>query len=119
MAVTKGSEAQIKWATDLINIEVARIDKMLAPIPPKDQRSEISQKLYGEQIAFVKKLRNTLADQVQSAKWVIENRNNLVYAIADLLRKKDSAFAARFDDSLIFSVIPVVNDGTWLKGAGF
>jgi hypothetical protein len=71
-AVTKGSEKQIAWATTIVEQEVARLDRMLAPIPPKEERSEIFQKLYGEEIAFVKAVRNTLEKRVQSAKFVID-----------------------------------------------
>ena len=117
--ITKGTPGQIKWATDLVKKEVARLDKMLAPIPAKEDRSEISQKLYGEQIAFVKQVRNTMAGRIQSAKWVIDNRNNLFYYAASLLQKQDPKFAARFPESWSLPVITAVNDGTWLKGAGF
>lgn len=118
-AITKGTPEQIKWATDIVEKEVARLDKMLAPVPPKEQRSEISQKLYGEQIAFVKTVRNTLANKLQSAKWVIDNRNNLFYYTAELLRKQDPQFASRFSFDWTLPIISAVNDGNWLKGAGF
>lgn len=118
-AITKGTPEQIKWAAALVEKEIARLDKMLAPIPPKEQRSEVSQKLYGEQIAFVKTVRNTLANKLQSAKWVIDNRSNLFYYTAELLRKQDAQFAARFNQDWTYSIISAVNDGNWLKGAGF
>lgn len=118
-AITKGTPAQIEWAIKLVETEVAHLDKLLAPIPPKEQRREISQKLYGEQIAFVKTVRNTLANKLQSAKWVIDNRNNLFYYTAELLRKQDAKFAARFSQDWTHPIISAVNDGNWLKGAGF
>jgi phosphoribosyl-ATP pyrophosphohydrolase len=118
-AITEGTQAQIEWAVKLVEAEVTRIDAMLAPVPAKEGRSEILQKLYGEEIALVKTVRNTLAKRVQSAKWVIDNRNNLFYHTAALLRKQDESFKSRFPEELIYRVVASVNDGNWLKGAGF
>lgn len=112
-AITKGSEAQIVWASKLVDSEVARIDLLLATVPAKEDRSEAFQRLYGEQIVFVKKVRNTLEKQIQSAKWVIDSRNNLFYYTAALLRKSSPEFAARFPLASKNDVTAQVNDGGW------
>lgn len=118
-AITKGTPDQVRWAADLVEKEVAHLDRMLASVPAKEDRSEISQKLYGEQIAFVKQVRNALATRIQSARWIIDNRNNLFYYTASLLQKQDPKFAARFAESWTLPIISAVNDSSWLKGAGF
>lgn len=114
-AITTGSDAQIEWAQKLINEEVARLDRLLAPIPVKEGRGPMFQTLFGEQVAFVKRVRNILT-RVQSAKWVINNRNNLFYYAATLARNTDADFAARFPKELAYDVIAQVNDGRWLRG---
>lgn len=118
-AITKGTPAQVEWAIKLVDAQVEQLDKMLAPIPAKEDRSALAQKLYGEQIAFVKTVRNTLAKRVQSSKWVIENRNNLVYYTFRLLQKNDSEFNARFSEDFALGIIEQVNSASWLKSAGF
>lgn len=109
----EGSEKQIAWATTIVEQEVARLDRMLAPIPAKEDRKEIFQRLYGEQIAFVKAVRNTLEKRVQSAKFVINNRDNLFFWTADLLRKSDPKFAERFPVGSKNDVTSQVRDGNW------
>lgn len=112
--ITKGSDKQIAWATAIVEQEVARIDRLLAPIPAKEDRKEMFQRLYGEQIAFVKIVRNTLNNRVQDAKFVIDNRDNLFFWTASLLRKSDPKFAERFPLGSKNDVTAQVCDGNAL-----
>lgn len=114
-AVTKGSEKQIEWATAIVEAELKVIDKVLASVPVwSDEYTTLSKDnfdaTYEPTRKLLNKVRKTLDERLQSAKWIIDNKNNLFYYTVELLKKQDEKFAAKYAEKLLLKVSSDVNN---------